>query len=306
MSNRRLLACIGAALSLVYSATAAAADAAPVAEATEVELLPGASREIHLGLSASRDTAAMGWALTPYSVLTAGADLALVKWKLDPLTLRFGFFGMIELESDRPYEKGSGDFIPRENSAFWRAHGGYSVAASFEDFARRTFGERGAFELTLSLRHESEHFTGSIDGNEPKYGDRPHIGNFLLGDAAVRLPAGAFDVELRVLGKLWLGERAYSVGPGGEAILRWRLSPWVHPFSSLYGEYVFGRNVRWDDDRDVRVPDNYRVRNLTGLAFPGRVGDIMIFNALEVGHGKGLHVYEEEFRWGGGIRLAIH
>jgi hypothetical protein len=30
-----------------------------------------------------------------------------------------------------------------------------------------------------------------------------------------------------------------------------------------------------------------------------------IFNAVEIGHGKGLGVYREEVRWGGGIRLAF-
>jgi hypothetical protein len=45
---------------------------------------------------------------------------------------------------------------------------------------------------------------------------------------------------------------------------------------------------------------------LTGLAFPGVVGEFQIFNAIEIGHGKGFNVYREEVRWGGGIRLAFY
>lgn len=248
----------------------------------------------------------MGWAITPYSVLTAGADVSIVKWQLEPVSLRFGFLGLIELESDRPYKQGSGDFIPRENSGFWRGHGGYSIAASFERWARESLGERGALELCLSLRHESEHFTGSTGGDEPKYADRPLIGNFLMGDAAVRLPLGDFDLELRLQNKVWLGERAYSVGPGGDVILRWLLSSRVRPFSASFAEYLFGRRTIWADGHDVRVPDDYLIRNLTGVAFPGAIGELQVFNALEIGHGKSLNVYREEVRWGGGIRLAFY
>jgi len=279
---------------------------APAAPEPALQVLPGASREINHAHSASRDTGAMGWALTPYSVLSAGADVAILKWKLEPVSLRFGFFGLLELESDRPFEKGSKDFIPRENSRFWRAHGGYSIAASFERWARASLGERAAFEVALSLRHESEHYTGSTHGDEPQYGDVPLIGNFLMGDVGARLPLGDFDLELRVQTKVWLGERAYSVGPGGDVILRWNFSDWMRPFSATFAEYLFGRRMVWDDGRDVQVPDNYLIRNLTGVAFPGPIGEIQIFNALELGHGKGLNVYKEELRWGGGIRLAFY
>ena len=286
-------------------AAAATCAALPARAEPALEVLPGASREINHAHSASRDTGAMGWALTPYSVLSAGADVAILKWKLEPVSLRFGFFGLIELESDQPYDEGSKDFIPRENSRFWRAHGGYSIAASFERWARESLGERGAFELCLSLRHESEHFTASTSGEDPQYGDLPHIGNFFMGDVATRLPLGDFDLELRLQNKLWVSEHAYSVGPGGDVIVRWNLSVWMRPFSATFAEYLFGRRTVWDEGRDVQVPDNYLIRNLTGVAFPGTVGEIQIFNAIEIGHGKGLNVYKEEFRWGGGIRLAF-
>jgi hypothetical protein len=58
-------------------------------------------------------------------------------------------------------------------------------------------------------------------------------------------------------------------------------------------------------ERLVRVPDHYLLRNLTGLIFPGKYGEIQLFTSLSVGHGKGLQVYQEELLWGGGIRIAF-
>jgi hypothetical protein len=249
----------------------------------------------------------MALTLTPYSVLTAGADVAILQWTLSQVSLRLGFFGLIELESDRPFDGHTPDFIPRVNSAFWRPQGGYSVALSFDRWAHDTLDRRAAFEVGLSLRHESEHFTGSTAGDPPKYGDVPHMGNFLLADVAIRLPVFRnFDLEIRFQNKVWLGTRAYSVGPGGDVIVRWRARQWMYPFSATFAEYMFGRRTRWDDGRDVQVPDNYLIRNLTGLAFPGTVGEIQVFSSLEIGHGKGLNVYREEVRWGGGIRLPFY
>src|SRR4051812_30961556 len=81
--------------------------------APSVRMLAGASREIDHAHSASRDTGAMALTLTPYSVLTAGADVAILKWTLSRVSLRVGFFGLIELESDRPFDGHTPDFIPR-------------------------------------------------------------------------------------------------------------------------------------------------------------------------------------------------
>ena len=256
-----------------------------------VEVLPGASRAINHALSASRDTALLGLALTPYSVLTAGGDVGLVKVALRDTSLRFGFFGMLELESDRPWSGRQPDFLPRENSQFWRAVGGWSLAASLDGLAQRTLGDGAALEASLSLRHESEHHT---DG--PRDEGIPHIGNCVLADAAVRVPAGPVDVELRLQTKLFLGERSYTVGPGADLIVRWRLSRWVQPFSSTFAEVLLGAG---------EVPDDVMLRNLTGVILPGRIGDLQVFTSVEIGNGKSLNVYKREARWGGGVRLAF-
>lgn len=302
------IALLGAAIVTVPVAPVAARADEPLRDVQNeaLEILPGASREISHAMSASRDTALMGWALTPYSVLTAGADVGILKLNESPVAIRLGFFGMLELESDRPFAGNpQGDFIPRENSAYWRAVGGYSGAVAFERFAKRHLGQRGAFEMTLSLRHESEHFTGSTSGDPPRFQEYPHIGNLILYDIAVRVPMGRFDFELRLQSKVFLGQRNYVVGPGGDVIVRWHLSKWLEPFSSTFAEYLVGKVNTFDDGRTGRVPDDSMVRNLTGFIFPGRVGDIQIFNAIEVGNGKGLNVYKRELRWGGGIRLAF-
>jgi hypothetical protein len=86
--------------------------------------------------------------------------------------------------------------------------------------------------------------------------------------------------------------------------VRWRASDGIHPFSSTFGEYVVGNDFVFGE-RLVRVPDHYLLRNLTGLIFPGKYGEIQLFTSLSVGHGKGLQVYQEELLWGGGIRIAF-
>lgn len=292
------------AAALVLAAGAAAA-AEPPPAARKLRLLTGAARAISHALSASRDTALMGLAITPYSVLTAGADVAVVELDLAPVALRFGFFGLIELESDRPFSGRSPDFIPRENSAFWRAHGGYSTALDLVELGPRLLGAGGKLEATLSLRHESEHFTGSPSGDTPRFQDYPHIGNFVMADVAARIPAGPLDVELRLQTKVFLGGRSYQVGPGADAIVRWRLSDRVQPFSALFGEVLVGADTVLEDGRAARVPDDWMVRNLTGVLLPGRLGDVQVFSAVEIGHGKGLNVFKKELRWGGGVRLAF-
>lgn len=305
-------ALVASGVLLAGAPAAHAADDAP----EKVEVLPGASQKISHSLSASRDTALLAYQLTPYSVLTAGGDVAVVGLDLGAISMRFGFFGMLELESDQPYdaeEKGYSAVLPFQDIRLWRGQNGFQIAVSYDEAGRRWFGERGLFEATLGFRHESEHYTGSTSGNEPQYRDVPHIGDFVLQDFAARIPVGPVDLELRLQNKLFLptdagqanGDiRAYSIGPGFDFIVRWRLNDWLHPFSSSFGEYLMGNQLEYDGRR-WNVPDDYKLRNLTGVIFPGTIGDVQVFTSVEVGHGKGLKVYREELLWGGGIRLAL-
>jgi hypothetical protein len=276
-----------------------------------VTALAGASQKISHSLSASRDTALLAWQLTPYSALMAGGDVALVELGFTKVSLRLGFIGFIEQDSETAYDieehiVQSG--LPYADVAFWRGHYGWNLAVAFDELGERWFGRRGLVETTLGFRHESDHRTGSNsgEGSNTDYSDQPHIGNFTLQDFAVRIPKGAFDFEFRLQNKLFFGSKSrnYVIGPGGDAIVRWRLTRWVHPFSSTFAEYLLGATIDVDGER-ARVPDNYLVRNLTGVIFPGRIGDIQVFSSVSVGHGKGLRVFQEELLWGGGVRLAF-
>jgi hypothetical protein len=178
---------------------------------------------------------------------------------------------------------------------------------SFDELAERWLGPRGALEVVLSHRHESEHFTGPRDPNDRTFDDIPIIGDFLMPDFAARFPAGPVDLEVRLQFKFFVssgGYKQYIFGPGMDLIARWRLTDWIHPFISLFGEYLLGGVEEWEG-RTVDIPDNHLVRGLIGVVFPGRLGDVQLFTSLAVGHGKGLLVFREEFLWGWGIRLAF-
>lgn len=302
----------GLLLVMAMVGSARAADGPP----RPLELLPGASRAISHGASASRDTALLGYQLTPYSVLTAGTDLGLVALRAPWLSFRVGYFGMLEIESSRPFRaagKTFGPVLPIEDIDTWRGLQGLSFALSFDRLARRHLGRRGALELALSFRHESEHFTGTTDGDAPRDRDVPHIGDFVMPDLAARIPLGRVDLELRAQEKVFLPvdtgrangrRRLYRLALGGDAVVRWRLLPGLHPFTSTFAEWVAGGFAPLDGGGEGRVPDAYLLRNLTGVILPGRFGEIQLFTSLSVGHGKGLHVFREELLLGWGVRVT--
>jgi len=189
----------------------------------------------------------------------------------------------------------------------WRGVLGFSTGVSLDDLAKRWLGPRGQLEAVLSYRHESEHFTGPRDPDDRTFDDIPIIGDFLMPDFAARFPVGPVDLEVRLQLKLFFpsgGFQQYIVGPGVDLIARWQLTDWVQPFVSVFGEYLWGNEEPYEG-RTVDIPDNYLVRGLLGVVFPGRLGDVQLFTSLAVGHGKGLLVFREEFLWGWGVRLAF-
>ena len=269
---------------------------AQVALAATLELL-GPAREISHSSSASRDTAVLGIVARPHRILSAGGDFAVVSLALREWTFRLGGFGMLELESE-----GEGkDLVPFPggDTRFWRGLWGYALAVSWDGGARRLLGDRGALEVTVNSRHESEHYTGSNGGGTgTDFGQVPHIGDFIMLDVAARIPIGKLDVIARIQDKLFVrDQRAYSQGPGADLILRWRRWTRVHPFSSTFAEYLFGTNG---------FPDAYLVRNLTGVIFPSSHGDLYVFMSADVGHRKGLPVFTEEATLGFGLRFAFY
>lgn len=264
-------------------------------------LMSGSARAIPQGLSASRDAAAFSILITPYTVIAAGGDLSILTFHFRKVSLRLGLYGSIELESSVPYniaEDGLIGVFPVANTALWRGLNGGSVGLSFDEWARRR-SSRAALEIVLSFRHESEHFSGPGDG-EPRWLEVPHIGDFLMPEVAVRLPVGPVDFELRLQLKAFLHTR-YIVGPGVDAIIRWRAHRRVHPFLSTFFEYLIGGERQ--DGTDVW--DVYLLRAHLGVSFPGRVGDVQLFLSLAQGHGKGVNAALESFRFGGGLRMVL-
>lgn len=269
--------------------------AAAPAAAWEVDFL-GAAREISHSSSASRDTAALNLIAMPHRVLTGGGDFSVFHLRGGGVSLRLGAFAMLELESEGKTNGFNG--FPVADIRFWRGVWGYSAAVSIDEISTRMLGPRGALEATLSFRHESEHYTGSNEGGAgTDYGNRPIIGDFAMLDLALRKAFGDLDLVLRVQHKFFLPHRSgYSRGPGGDLGVQWRRWRFVHPFTSIFAEYLVGARA---------TPDAYLVRNLSGIVVPSKAGDIYLFVAADVGHRKGLAVFTEERTLGFGVRFAF-
>jgi len=285
---------------LVLAATARAGDEAP---AIETKVLPGESRVISHTLSASRDTAVLGYQVLPRVALTTGADFSVLGFRFGGMELNAGMFGMVEVQTATK-QPDAFLYVP-SGPYLWRGLLGYSVALFLDEHSRRLLGPRGGLEIAISFRHESEHWTGGGGESGEDYDGVPHIGDFVMPELALRAPIGVIDLEVRVQGKLFLPTyESYSFGPGADLILRWRTMDWIHPFMALFGEYLLGKTV--EDGAGTReIPDNYLVRGLVGLIFPGKVADLQIYVALAQGHGKGLLASEEYFRFGWGIRIGL-
>ncbi len=269
----------------------------------EWTVLPGSSHAISHALSASRDTALMAYQVTPRVVLTCGGDFALLGLRAAGLELRAGMFGIIEVSSTS-FQALSFMSVPAAPHV-WRGLLGYSLALSFDEAARRWLGERGGLELALVYRHESAHWTGSRNTRWPIFRDVPYMGDFVMPEAAMRLPLGDFDLDLRVQYKAFLPvgrSQAYLVGPGADAILRWRALEKLHPFLSLFGEHVVGRTLSWYGERR-RIEDVYMLRALLGVVIVGRAAEMQLFASASTGHDKGVLSCQNETRFGWGIRI---
>ena len=274
-------------------------------DAVEWTLLPGSSRALSPALSASRDTALMGYQVTPRVVLTCGADFAFVGARFAGLELRAGMFGIIEVSSTT-FQPASFMNVPAAPHV-WRGLLGYSLALSLEEVARRWLGPRGGLEVAVVYRHESAHWTGMRSTTGPEYLDVPYLGDFVMPEGAARVPIGPVDLDLRVQYKAFLPvgrSQAYRVGPGAEAIARARIHDALHPFVSVFGERVIGRTLDWYGERR-RIPDLYLARGLVGVVVVGREAEMQVFFSAAAGHDKGLLAFENERRIGWGIRVNL-
>ena len=258
------------------------------------EFMPGDAREVTHRDSASTDTALIAYEVAPRVSVTTGGDIGFFLFEFGLMSLRIGLFGMFELSTLNPDRL---NFLTVPSGPYlWRGLLGYSLALSFDDVGRRLLGLDGALEIALSFRHESEHVTHLSGFNASAYDGAPHIGDFLMLDIAARKVAGAFVIKARIQQKVFLPTYDnYVVGPGGDLVCQWWALPWFHPFVSVFGEYLFGKNA----------PDAFIVRSLMGAIFPGRRADVQVYFVLAYGHDKGVLVLEKGLRYGYGIRVGV-
>jgi hypothetical protein len=263
-----------------------------------IEVL-GFARAIPRSRSASRDAPGFGVMMAPRGIRTASAEFAVVTIPAGPLTIRPGFYGLIELEGDRD----SAEFTlwPSQEIHFWRASYALPVAVSFDSWAQALCG-RCMLEASIQFRHESEHYTGHNGGGAARdYADRPIYGDAIGLDAAASLRRGDFMMLSRLAVDLFLPARSsYSVGPSVDVHVRYVAWRGPQPFFSGYAQYREGTETS-----RYGYPSAYLLRGLLGVAFTSSLGDVMLFASGDVGHRMGLAAYTREATLGFGVRLAL-
>jgi len=262
----------------------------------------GRPRTISRGWSASRDTPAMEMGIFPRPIARVGGDFALFALDHPRYTLRTGFAGMIELEGDGETDGvNSGPLPSTTGTILWRGSYEYFVAFTPDDFGRRLCS-RCEIETTLGYRHESQHYTGSNYGGDGiDVSTQPYVGDDVGVDVAVSQRVGKFYLVQRLIAKEFLPERSsYAMGVAGDLHARYLFVRWPQPFTSLYWEFLRGSAIR-----DREFPNAYRVRNLTGVALPSTLGEILVYLSADVGHRYGVFGLTEEATLGFGIRLSI-
>jgi hypothetical protein len=263
----------------------------------------GFAREISRGWSASRDTPAMTMTIFARPGVMGGGELSFLAVRFPDFTLRNGFAGFIELEHDSETSSvNSGPMPSGEGKILWRGSYAYQAAFALDTLGRRLCPDC-ALELTLQYRHESQHYTGSNngDGGLEDVSVQPYVGDAVIGDVASSQRFGSWYFAERLLGMWYLPERSsYDAGFGADLHARWLVFPRAHPFVSLYGEQRFGGELI-----GRRYPDAYRLRAFAGIALPSWLGDVQVYASADVGHRYGVRILTEEATLGLGVRLAL-
>jgi hypothetical protein len=232
-----------------------------------------------------------------------GGELALVTLRWPQLTLRSGFAGFAEVEFDGETDRFHLGPVPGTSRGriLWRGAYAFYLAVAPSKLGR-SICDGCAVEATIQYRHESQHYTGSNAGGDGEdVSEQPYVGDDVILDLALSQRYGDWYFAQRAIGLVFLPERSsYAAGVGADLHARFLAGRFVHPFLSLYGEYLVG------DDLDARVyPDAYRLRGLLGVALPSNLGDILVFGFGDVGHRYGVRILTEEATLGVGVRLTI-
>jgi hypothetical protein len=262
----------------------------------------GEPRTISRAWSASRDTPAMNMIIAPRAANMAGGELALASLRFQTWSVRAGFSGFLELESDgRTNGVNSGPIPWGSGKILWRGSYAFYEAFALDSLARRLC-TGCALEFTAQYRHESQHYTASNYGDSGEdVSAEPYVGDDLILDAALAKRVGHWYFAQRVAGMWFLPNRSsYSAGASADLYARWTHFTLVHPMVSLYAEYRAG-----DTLMGRAFPDAYRLRALLGVALPSGLGDIMVYGFGDVGHRYGIRGLTEEATLGFGIRLAL-
>jgi hypothetical protein len=263
----------------------------------------GAPRSVSRAWSASKDTPALELTIAPRPGYKGGGDLALATARQPSFIVRNGFAGFIALEYDGETDRFHDGPWPgaRSGRILWR--GAYSF---FSAVTPRELGpllcRTCVFEVALSYRHESQHYTGSNAGdNGEDVSAQPYVGDDVVLDVALSHQRGAWYFAERVVGLGFLPDRSsYAAGVGADLHARWRVLPTVHVFASLYGEYLVG-----DELLGRRYPNSRRASGLFGAALPSELGDILVFLTGDLGNRYGVRILTKEASVGFGVRLTI-
>jgi len=263
----------------------------------------GYPRRVPRAWSASRDTPAMNMIVFPRPADMAGGDFSLFTLQFNRWSLRSGFAGFIELETDARTSGTNAGGIPWGNGKIlWR--GSYAYFAAFSlDSMGRSMCQGCAIELTLQYRHESQHYTASNTGvgSEEDATPEPFVGDDLIFDLASLQRTGNWLFAERAIGMWFLPDRSsYSAGVAMDVHARYVHFARVQPFISGYAEHLWG-----DMLQGRQFPDAYRVRALVGVALLSSLGEILIYGAGDVGDRYGICGLTEEATLGLGIRLAL-
>jgi len=263
----------------------------------------GYPRRVPRAWSASRDTPAMNMIVLPRAAEMAGGDLSLFTLAFNRWSLRSGFAGFVELETDAKTSGTNAGGIPwGKGKILWR--GSYAYFAAFSlDSIGRSMCEGCAVEVTLQYRHESQHYTGSNTGagGEEDATPEPFVGDNLIFDLASLQRTGNWFLAERAIGMWFLPDRSsYSAGAAMDVHARYLRFARVQPFISGYAEHLWGDTLQGRE-----FPNAFRVRALIGISLMSSLGEILIYGAGDVGNRYGIRGLTEEATLGLGIRLAL-
>jgi hypothetical protein len=247
--------------------------------------LPGAARAIPRTDSASRDAPVFEYAYGPAAYDTIGGEWGWFLVSTRKVSLRLGQYAMLPMENVESRRI----FPPGE---LWRGMTGGSLSVCLDAVASRWLD---GLELSLVASHESDH--GTIE-RDPAPSDIPDGGGgqALTPDVAIRLRlTDAFTLVVRVQDRIYV-HGALTHAPGGDIVMRYRLTEHLVPTIALFGEGLFPRSPE--------ARNGCFLRALFGLAIRGRIGEATFFWSLEGGNGKGLDINTVELRVSGGVRYA--